>query len=89
MRVIDLGGGHEEDYNDEIYDRRGGRGRSRRSDGTYMGYGGGLISFNTFLQGPIIDISTASKRFIEKHFLDFCWIKFIFECLYHGANIIS
>lgn len=42
MRVIDLGGGHEEDYNDEIYDRRGGRGRSRRSDGTYMGYGGGI-----------------------------------------------
>ena len=40
MRVIDLGGGHDEDYNDEIYDRRGGRGRSRRSDGTYMGYGG-------------------------------------------------
>jgi hypothetical protein len=42
MRVIDLGGGHDEDYNDEIYDRRGGRGRSRRSDGTYMGYGGGI-----------------------------------------------
>ena len=30
MRVIDLGGGHDEDYNDEIYDRRGGRGRSVR-----------------------------------------------------------
>lgn len=42
MRVIDLGGGHDEDYDDEIYDRRGGRGRSRRSDGTYMGYGGGI-----------------------------------------------
>lgn len=28
--------------NDEIYDRRGGRGRSRRSDGTYMGYDGGV-----------------------------------------------
>lgn len=42
MRVIDLGGGHDEDYNDENYDRRGGRGRSRRSDGTYMGYGGGI-----------------------------------------------
>lgn len=41
MRVIDLGGSQEE-YNDEIYDRRGGRGRSRRSDGTYMGYGGGV-----------------------------------------------
>lgn len=41
MRVIDLGNG-QEDYNDEIYDRRGGRGRSRRSDGTYMGYGGGI-----------------------------------------------
>lgn len=28
---------------DEIEDRRGGgRGRSRRSDGTYMGYGGGI-----------------------------------------------
>lgn len=25
MRVIDLGGGHDEDYNDEIYDRRGVR----------------------------------------------------------------
>lgn len=23
MRVIDLGGGHDEDYDDEIYDRRG------------------------------------------------------------------
>jgi hypothetical protein len=42
MRVIDLGGGHDEGYDDEIYDRRGGRGRSRRSDGTYMGYGGGI-----------------------------------------------
>jgi len=31
MRVIDLGGGHDEDYDDEIYDRRGGRGRSRCS----------------------------------------------------------
>ena len=31
MRVIDLGNGQEE-YDDEIYDRRGGRGRSRRSD---------------------------------------------------------
>lgn len=41
MRVIDLGNGQEE-YDDEIYDRRGGRGRSRRSDGTYMGYGGGI-----------------------------------------------
>ena len=41
MRVIDLGNG-QEDYNDEIYDRRGGRGRSRRSDGTYMGYDGGV-----------------------------------------------
>ena len=41
MRVIDLGNGQEE-YDDEIYDRRGGRGRSRRSDGTYMGYDGGV-----------------------------------------------
>lgn len=30
-------------YDEEIYDRRGGgRGRSRRSDGTYMGYDGGV-----------------------------------------------
>lgn len=41
MRVIDLGNGQEE-YDDEIYDRIGGRGRSRRSDGTYMGYDGGV-----------------------------------------------
>ena len=39
MRVIDLGG---RGYDDGIYDRRGGRGRSRRSDGTYMTYGGGV-----------------------------------------------
>lgn len=41
MRVIDLGDGQEE-YNDEIYDRRGGGRRSRRSNGTYMGYEGGI-----------------------------------------------
>lgn len=40
MRIINLGGGS--DY-DGIYDRRG---RSRRSDGTYMGYRGGV--YNTF-----------------------------------------
>lgn len=43
MIVYDLNSGHREypGY-DEIEDRRGGgRGRSRRSDGTYMGYGGG------------------------------------------------
>lgn len=40
MRVIDLGG---RGYDEGIYDRRGGgRGRSRRSDGTYMGYEGGI-----------------------------------------------
>lgn len=42
MIVYDLNSGHREypGY-DEIEDRRGGgRGRSRRSDGTYMGYGG-------------------------------------------------
>lgn len=41
MIVYDLNSGHREypGY-DEIEDRRGGgRGRSRRSDGTYMGYG--------------------------------------------------
>lgn len=44
MIVYDLNSGHREypGY-DEIEDRRGGgRGRSRRSDGTYMGYGGGI-----------------------------------------------
>lgn len=40
MRIIDLGGRGREDYDDGIYDRRGGR--SRRSDGTYMTYGGGI-----------------------------------------------
>lgn len=35
-------GNGQEEYDDEIYDRRGGRGRSRRSDGTYMGYDGGV-----------------------------------------------
>jgi hypothetical protein len=42
MIVYDLNSGHREypGY-DEIEDRRGG-GRSRRSDGTYMGYGGGI-----------------------------------------------
>lgn len=44
MIVYDLNSGHRKypGY-DEIEDRRGGgRGRSRRSDGTYMGYGGGI-----------------------------------------------
>lgn len=44
MIVYDLNSGYREypGY-DEIEDRRGGgRGRSRRSDGTYMGYGGGI-----------------------------------------------
>lgn len=40
MRVIDLGGRGREDYDGGVYDRRGGR--SRRSDGTYMGYGGDI-----------------------------------------------
>lgn len=45
MIVYDLNSGHREypGY-DEIEDRRGGgRGRSRRSDGTYMEYGHGFL----------------------------------------------
>lgn len=43
MIVYDLNSGQREypGY-DEIEDRRG-RGRSRRSDGTYMGYGHGFL----------------------------------------------
>lgn len=61
MRVIDLGGGHEEDYNDEIYDRRGGRGRSRRSDGTYMGYGGGIYDHYGKEHDGRMDVSVILK----------------------------
>ena len=45
MIVYDLNSGHREypGY-DEIEDRRGGgRGRSRRADGTYMEYGHGFL----------------------------------------------
>ena len=64
MRVIDLGNGQEE-YDDEIYDRRGGRGRSRRSDGTYMAKGGGIKDHKRNEQDATNDELERRQRHLE------------------------
>lgn len=65
MRVIDLGNGQEE-YDDEIYDRRGGRGRSRRSDGTYMGYDGGVYDHYGKDRGGMMEELERRERDLER-----------------------
>lgn len=66
MRVIDLGGSQERYDGEEIYDRRGGRGRSRRSDGTYMGYGGGIYDHHGMEHDARMDELEHRERELER-----------------------